>query len=303
MILAVCPNPSIDTYLHLNKLELKSSSRVQKAQRYAGGKGVHVAMAVAELGADVSLLAFWGGRNGAWVKKECEEKGIECFGIDLEGETRSCYTLKTSDQYTDTEILEPGPAINSRDFEMFLSQFENQATRAKVVIMSGSWPQHAPDNAYAELVKICNRLNIPHILDASGVQLAEAMKHKPFGLHLNRREALEYFDEIDITAILEKTKESVALMAVTDGSKGLYLRHKDQKYHSNVKLESIMSAVGSGDCLTAGLGISLLKDQSAKEMAVLATACGAANCLREEIGMLHRNDVMSLLIKIETVDL
>jgi tagatose 6-phosphate kinase len=303
MIFAVCPNPAIDTYLFMNKLELKSSTRVEKLQRYAGGKGVHVALAVAEMGYEVSLLAFWGGRNGAWVKQECEEKGIACYGIELEGETRSCYTLKTNDSYTDTEILEPGPTIQPKEYDAFLAEFEKQAAQAKVVIMSGSWPQNSPQHAWADLVTICNRLDIPHILDATGVQLMEAMKKRPFGLHLNRREAMEYFGEKHLTAILDKTQETIALMAVTDGSKGLYLRFREHKYHSNTKLENIISAVGSGDCLTAGLGISLLNNETVKEMAAMATACGAANCLREEIGMLHRSDVMSLIKRIEIEDL
>lgn len=299
MILVVCPNPSIDTFLHMDSFQLQTTNRVQTIEKFPGGKGIHVAMAVAELGYDVSLLAFWGGNNGQWLKQKCEEKKIECLGPELQDENRSCYTLITQDKNKDTEILEPGSLVSNQAYEQFINEFEAYIEKSDVVIMSGSWPQNIPENAYANLVEKCHSKSIPHILDATGNQLLNALEKNPFGLHLNRKESFEIFEEDDLERVLEKTKDKIKLMAVTDGSKGLFLRFKDKNLHSNIKLNKIFSAVGSGDCLTAGLGVSLMRNNSNEEMASLATACGAANCMRKDLGMLYKSDVLSLLPNIE----
>ena len=56
MLLAVCPNPSVDYSIWIDSLEPGKVHRATREERYPGGKGVHVAMAAAELGEDVTLL-------------------------------------------------------------------------------------------------------------------------------------------------------------------------------------------------------------------------------------------------------
>lgn len=299
MILVVCPNPSVDTFLHMESFQVKTASRVGKIEKFPGGKGVHVAMAISEMGHEIKLLGFWGGNSGKWLKKKCESKGVDCKGPELNEDNRSCYTLVTQDENNDTEILEPGPTISIENYKQFLNEFDAYIENAHVIIMSGSWPKNVPENAYATLVRKSNEKNIPHILDVTGIQLINALKENPFGLHLNRKETYESFNEEDLNSVLEKTKENIRLMAVTDGSKGLFLRFDNKQYHANIKLNEIYSTVGSGDCLTAGLGIALYKQYTIKEMTAMATACGAANCLRKDLGMLYKSDVMMLLPNIE----
>lgn len=48
-ILVVCPNPSIDTYAWIDGFANGVPNRIKREDRYPGGKGLHVAMALAEL--------------------------------------------------------------------------------------------------------------------------------------------------------------------------------------------------------------------------------------------------------------
>ncbi len=294
MILAVCPNPSVDTYLYMDSFQLKKSSRITNKERFAGGKGVHIALAATELGEKVKLLAFWGGDTGQWIKTQCENLGIECIGPELSEENRTCYTIKTSGENDDTEILELGPHINSSDFESFISIFKENISEAQTISLSGSWPQGAPNNAYGEMIKICNEQNKPHIIDATGNMMQAALKEKPFGIHINKQESLELFGSDDPNQVLNNISLDIKIVALTAGKEGLYLRLNNQKKQSNVVLKQIYSAVGSGDCLTAGLCISLKNNSNIEDTVRLATACGAANCLRPELGMLYKKDVEKL---------
>jgi len=294
MILAVCPNPSVDTYLYMDTFNMRGSSRVTNKESYAGGKGIHVAMAIAESGEDVSLLAFWGGERGQWMKEECEKLGIKCFGPKLDNNNRTCITIKSAGENDDTEILENGSEISEQDYKDFIKVFKQNIAKVNVVSMSGSWPPGAPNNAYAEMVKICNENNIPHILDATGIKMHKALLEKPYGIHINKDEAEELFGTNNPDKALKIIQDDIKIVALTAGSKGLYLRKDGEIMHANVVVDSVYSAVGSGDCLSAGLSMALANNKNIEDTAVLATACGAANCLRPELGMLYKEDILKL---------
>ena len=130
MILSVCPNPSIDTYAWLNKIDPGKINRIEKLKQYPGGKGVHVAMAIAELGTDSNLFGNWGGVTGTWIKNACLQKGLKISGINLDENNRQCYTFRSlNSDFNHTELLEPGPEMNTNSWKEFLNSFEIENSR------------------------------------------------------------------------------------------------------------------------------------------------------------------------------
>ena len=59
------------------------------------------------------------------------------------------------------------------------------------------------------------------------------------------------------------------------------------------------NAVGSGDCFVGGLAVGVERGLEPTEILRLATACGAANAMTAEIGILRREDVFALAPKVE----
>src|SRR6056297_3674654 len=95
MILVVCPNPSIDTYAWLPVFKKGQANRISGLKEFPGGKGIHVAMALKEFNAQVSLLGNWAGTNGQWIKEAYQLTGMEILGPQLNGNTRKCYTFRS----------------------------------------------------------------------------------------------------------------------------------------------------------------------------------------------------------------
>ncbi|MEQ8878916.1 MAG: 1-phosphofructokinase, partial [Cyclobacteriaceae bacterium] len=87
MILCVCPNPSVDKYVWVKHFTRGKVNRATQEKSFPGGKGIHVAMGVRELGLEVAVLGFWAGASGQWVKEACKSLGIHCYGPELPGET------------------------------------------------------------------------------------------------------------------------------------------------------------------------------------------------------------------------
>ena len=81
---------------------------------------------------------------------------------------------------------------------------------------------------------------------------------------------------------------------VSLGADGVVAAHGGDMLHANVPVERVVSAVGSGDCLVAGLAVSLIRGHNLEAMLRLGAACGAANA-SAGLGHARRADVEALL--------
>ncbi len=300
-VLVVCPNPSIDIYATVGDFQVGSTNRILNEERFPGGKGVHVAMALAELGVDIVLLGFWGSGTGQWIKNQCHERfqNIKCIGPELEGWSRSCYTFKSDGSFGDTELLGTGPQIDKKDQTQILDVFVKHISKAKAVALSGSWPSGAKGNEYAKMIKIAHSSSIPAFLDCTGSQLENALVENPYCIHLNSSEVLAFTDTDNFESAKDQIDKLCEVVAITNGAKGLYYFKGNNMIHSNVKIEKVYSTVGAGDCLLAGIIAGHVKKLDDKGIANLGAVCGAANCIHPELGILKRKDVERLLSTVE----
>jgi len=291
MITAVCPNPSVDKIYGLHSMS-PGVNRCSETQSFPGGKGVHVALALSELNSNTTLLGFWGGPTGRWIRDECKKKSIPTSGAETSEWNRSCITLLTRDEFNNSEILETGPVITKDQVALFYSEAEKEASTARALCVSGSWPEGAPENRYKKLKEICERMGADLWVDASGDNLKLALEVQPYGIHLNKEEAAELLDEnMSPSEMIRELHQTVKLVALTDGANGLYLAFKNRYYHAVCSVDEVISTVGAGDCLTAGILHSHYRDSDPVEIAKTGVACGAANCVNPDLGMIKKSDV------------
>ncbi|NOZ04135.1 MAG: hexose kinase [FCB group bacterium] len=298
MILSVCPNPAVDTYFYLDDLVPGKVNRLLKEQFYPGGKGVHVALAATELGENVQLAGFWGGATGALIKVECAKANIPCHGPQLKEWNRFCINIRSESQYSETEILGRGPVINKHDMGKFYKTLSGLMADAQCVTLSGSWPAGADRFAYAELIKLSHLHGCRTFLDCASDLLREALAFSPYCVHLNQHEATEAFGKGNPPQQVKLLAESCEIAVITVGEKGAYFSFENKFYHAECPVRAVYSSIGSGDCLLAGLAVAFIRKSSIREAIRLAVACGAANCMREELGMLYKHNVDELLDRV-----
>lgn len=299
MILSICPNPSIDTYAWLEDFQAGAVNRIENLKEYPGGKGVHVALAIKELSGITKLMGNWAGGSGEWLKSECRSLNIETGGITISGSNRKCLTFRSKkNSLQNTELLEPGPWFEKNHFRNFLLSIKKELGEVSMICASGSWPKNAPEDAYATLIDLANDANTPIIVDCSGNQLKNIIHKSFFGIHLNEEEALSLFNTDDLEEVLHLLSKNIQLVAITKGKDGLWLSYQGQIIHANVTIDRVISTVGSGDCLTAGIAFAANEGQNPQAIAQIGVACGAANCLYEAIGLLQKSDVTALLPKV-----
>ncbi len=303
MIVCVCANPAIDSFVRIDDLSPGASHRALGEERFPGGKGVHVALAAAELGAQVTLVGIWAGPTGEWVRQQCERSGVACRGPRVDGWTRTCLTFKSPGAYDDTELLGVGPEIGAQQAGAFLDEVIAAATAATCVTISGSLPRGCPTTIYADAVRGLRAGGAPTFLDCSGEPFSLALAAQPHAVHLNRSESASFFGVDDPAGSARELARRCGFAVVTAGADGAYAAVGSDAAHASCRVETVHSAVGSGDCLTAGLAVAHDRGLDWRQGLRLGVACGSANCLRPELGMLHRADVERLLTGVASRDL
>lgn len=302
MILCLCPNPSTDKFIWIEELTHGEVNRIKKEQSFPGGKGVHVALGISELGEECALLGFWGGYTGQWVKQFCEERGILCYGPEVNEPARICITFRSSGDLNGTELLGLGPFIEEENLNFFWLEFIRLLDIASAVCMCGSWPPTTMGMDYTEFILAAKKKGIMTFVDCSGKSLMNSLSVNPYCIHINNQEGFEILNEHSPLKIANGVLTNCDLAAISCGADGLYLAGKDQPaIHVSCKLQSISSTVGCGDSLMAGLIVAHKRELNLIDTAKLSVACGSANCLREDLGMFYKKDVDILLARVEII--
>jgi 1-phosphofructokinase family hexose kinase len=302
MILTVCANPSVDSFWSVKELKKGTTNRSRKETFHHGGKGIHTAFALNELDQHVTTLGLWGGQTGNWLRQQCQKKSINTIGPAVEPWNRLCITIKSNSKWNETELLGSGPETDKKTRKSFHSAYHQYIENENIaaVIISGSAPGGFKDDIYYQLTTEAKEHEIPVFVDASGPLLEQTLAAHPFGIHVNQKEGQELCSRKNPVDIVKWISEYCELAAITAGSDGLYLTFRDEIFHAFYKIDdkNIFSTIGSGDCLLAGLCLAYLEDSNPKYWARFATACGSANCLHPQLGMLKAEDVKDILPKV-----
>ncbi len=89
MVYTITLNPALDRTLRVEKIQPDESNRIEKEQRYAGGKGIDVSKVLTTLEVSNKALGFVGGFAGEELEGRLLNEGISCDFIRISGETRT----------------------------------------------------------------------------------------------------------------------------------------------------------------------------------------------------------------------
>jgi fructose-1-phosphate kinase PfkB-like protein len=166
-------------------------------------------------------------------------------------------------------------------------------------IFSGSLPPGVPDDFYATLVRSARAAGCRTFLDTSGAGLKAALSENPDFVKPNQEEAELILGTAiaDISqarrAVSEFFARGARSVALSMGKNGLLWSPGRDERVVHVRQAAVegRSCVGSGDATVAGFAHAISRGLPPEETAVLAGACGAANCLADSPGRIQITDV------------
>ena len=308
-ILFVAPNPSIDRFHEVERIEVGEIHRPDLALAVPGGKGLNAARAAANLGGSVTAVAAIGGDAGAWIRHRLAELGIDARFVDVPGETRTCLSVLDRSTGTLTEFYEAGPVVPAGALDDLLAAVRAVLAAGDVdaVAMSGSLLAGMPPDGYARLVALASERGATTILDTHGEALRVALDARPTVVKVNANEAGEATGApvTDVPSAAAVAETLVVLGAgavvVTLGAAGAVAHDVTGSWHLSSSEPAGRYPVGSGDAFLGGLAVGLTAGDTLIDAARLGMAAGIGNAGMPGAGELDRAAVERLrpLIRIE----
>ena len=305
MILCVNLNAAIDKTIVVDSFHFGEIHRPESVKSLPGGKGCNVARALLQLGAAPVVSGWVGGTAGHFIEAGLHEEGIATDFVRTGFESRTCTSILDSANQVMTEFYEKGYPIPDDKVAELHHRFRDIVGDYQAVTLSGSLPPGVSVDFYATLIRLANDAAVPVLLDSSGEALRVGVAAKPTLIKPNETEVMTLSERPPSTLVEfaesagEIARRYNTIVVLSMGSRGAILALGRQTFHVRNPQVKAVSAVGSGDCLLAGLAYGLAEGLPMVEAAKVAIAAGTANALLIGAGQFTMTDFDEVFSSIE----
>ena len=290
-------NPAVDISYEIAQLIADQKVRAVKTYHHAGGNGINVARALAELGTPMHCCSVIGGESGDLLLRLLGDslRGAHRH-FRVAGETRLNATLLQKNPPSQYEIDSPGPEVPEAVLDEVTGCFL-ASCGSGMAVLSGSLPPGVPEDHYRRLAEHISAQGGKAIVDAHGPVLQQALEAKPYLVRLNR-----YVLEMTVGRRLGKVEEvaeaardlqqrGIELVCISLGAEGAILIDEANSYQCTAPRVRVQSTVGCGDALVAGLVAAAHRGQSLQAMLCLGVICGSATASHPGTELFTRAEV------------
>lgn len=273
-------NPALDMTVRLDTLVVGEVNLARDGNLRPAGKGVNVAMVLADLGLPVSVTGILGAENSAAYHALFERLGMVNHFLEEPGATRINVKLSEVDGRV-TDINLPGLSISGAAWEQVLATLDALCDHADTFVLSGSLPRGLAIDSYAQLIRRLKSRDKQVLVDTSGPALAAAIEAGPDLIKPNLQELMQWAGRplLDAAgrerAVTEIMARGVRRVALSDGRNGLFWYDESGAWQVTPPQVEVVSTVGAGDSLLAGITYGLVQNLPLDELLRLATAVAA----------------------------
>ncbi len=307
-LLTITANPAIDFMIAVDKWHYGEVNQGKHNAMYAGGKGINVATALAQLEVKNPLIVTgWLGKNNTDIFNQhfVKHKLIDKF-IRVEGDTRINVKINNSDDNATTDVNFSGINIDKTALEQFQQQLSSLLTEKTLCVLSGSLAQGLPIDFYRKTIADLRKNGHFVILDASGEALKKVIKTQTFPQVIKPNiHELNAVSERKLTTkqdIIEYTKpwftQGLELLVVSLGENGALFISQEKIIKAIPPQVAITSTVGAGDAMVAGISYAILQQLPLEKMAQFATALSVAKITPKAKNLILSARIEQLLTQI-----
>lgn len=301
MILCVNPNAAIDKTVVVNSFRLNTIQRPERVMALPGGKGCNVARGLKRLGEEPVVTGWVGGYAGHFIEDGLRAEGLAAEFVWTAFESRTCLSILDPIDHTLTELYEKGEAIPIEKTAEFKAYFAANVARFSAVTLSGSLPPGVPLDFYRQLIEVAHAANVPVLLDSSGEALRQGVAARPDLIKPNETEVAELSGRVlktrsdFVAAARDLSARYQTRVVISIGAEGAIAADRDRVWRVWPPPVTITSAVGSGDCLLAGLAFGLTHGFAFETAVQYGVAAGTANTLMAGAGVFALDDFAAVL--------
>ena len=303
-------NPAIDLTVTVDRLTIGEVQRARSAQSNVGGKGINVAGCLADWDVKVAAGGVLGRFNDDAFVGFFHDKAILDRCVRAPGETRT--NIKIADLATGstTDVNLPGLAVDAGLVDAVWAAALKDLEPGTPVVLAGSLPEGLPAETWAHMVADLAAEGARVVLDTSGAPLAAALGPEaprlPHAIKPNRAE-LEVLLGRDlpetrdlVAAARELVARGVALVVVSLGAEGALFVDAEAALAARLAPKAVLSTVGAGDAMVAGMVAALLERADLDRIARLSVAFATAKLDRIGPHLGPKANVEDLAARVET---
>lgn len=254
MILTVTPNVALDITYRVDQLTPGSSHRVRAVSERAGGKGINVARALHALGHDTIVFGFVGRAAAAAVTTDLARGGLAHELIPVEGPTRRSVAVVDAGNGEATLFNEPGPRVPPTRWDDLEAMLTARLGEATALVVSGSLPPGAEDDACARLVRLAAAHRVTVLVDTVGEALLRAAAAGADIVKANAGELLDTTGLPDVTAAATALRRRGAKAVVASlGEAGMIACTPGGSWRAAPPTRIVGNPTGAGDAAAAAL--------------------------------------------------
>jgi 6-phosphofructokinase 2 len=300
-IVTMTLNPAIDKSSSVAHVVAERKLYCDVPRFEPGGGGVNVSRAIKKLGGESLLLYPAGGLTGDRLKELLDEEGLNHQPFPIEGLIRESLVIleeSTGQQY---RFGMPGPHLQQKDWESFFQELATMEPSPDYVVASGSLPPGVPPDFYARVARAGKKRGAKVIIDVSGEPLEAALQEGVFLIKPNVREfrglvGEEIKEESQIKTEAQKMVKSgrCEVLVISLGAAGALVVSEELAEHILPPTVPIVSKVGAGDSMVAGIVLSLARGNPLRESVLFGIAAGSAAVMTPGTELCRREDAERL---------
>lgn len=308
-IATVTLNPAFDLVGRLARIEIGEVNTVETLGLYPAGKGINVAKVLADLGAKLSVTGFLGEENQGDFVQAFTQNGVDDKFYRIAGKTRiNVKITETEADVTDLNFL--GFEISEQDWEAFTHQSQTWESQYDLVAVCGSLPRGVTPEQFAAWLESLHQQGLKVVLDSSNAALTAGLTAHPWLVKPNRRElevwagrSLHTIEEV-IEAAEQLRSHGIEHVIISMGEKGsVWLNSEGVLQAQPPRCENVVSTVGAGDSMVAGLIYGFSQGWSKKKTLSFASATSALAVSQSNVGISDKQALEQILAQVKLTNL
>ncbi|NUF50552.1 1-phosphofructokinase [Gilliamella sp. ESL0250] len=305
-IATITLNPAYDLLGFCPKVELGDVNLVQTNALLAAGKGINVAKVLSDLDVQLTIGGFLGKENRDGFNLLFKSLNVVDKFETITGRTRINVKL-TEENSEVTDLNFSGFTISEQDWQNFVKNSLEWLKDIDMVAISGSLPAGVSLDKFTNWMEQVKAICPKIVFDSSRDALVAGLKAKPWLIKPNDKELemwigrkLSTLDDVK-KAAMELVNGGVDNVIISLGSKGALWVTKNEAWLAKPPKCQVVSTVGAGDSMVAGLMYGLITEQSIKDTLVFASSVAALSVGQAGVGIAERQAVNNMLEKIEII--
>ncbi|OOF85447.1 1-phosphofructokinase [Rodentibacter ratti] len=284
-------NTAYDLVGRLSRIELGEVNTVETLGLFPAGKGINVAKVLKDLGVDVAVGGFLGEDNVGDFEQMFKKQDLQDKFHRVAGKTRiNVKITETEADVTDLNFL--GYEISPQAWQQFAADSLAYCLDYDIVAVCGSLPRGVTPELFAEWLNQLHQEGVKVVLDTSNAALNAGLKAHPWLVKPNHRELEAWIghplhsEEEIINAAQQLKAQGIENVIISMGAEGsLWINNEGVIKAQPPKCENVVSTVGAGDSMVAGLIYGIEKGLSKPETLVFASAVSAFAVSQSNVGV------------------